>query len=291
MGAQLGESRQSGGSSPQLSPRPALGSRGSCAQAVALLEELLLSRKVADKETWQEPLQQWALGPLVVKEEPLDFVEGEISKEPAERFRDSREESLDPQLGLALLPVKKEETFLPDPVQSLRLLAQDLGRWLEGNSWLLLVTCDESCVLYGSHLCFFSPRNDGKGSQLTQEKVLVTAEMREERCESKNRQGTDPLMESKGSGLLAEGLGAAYNNPSPVDTEKEETSFSKNSGRNPSHKSDAIFEHSGAVCNEGPLWGEKIKPELKLAQEYLQASSSCRSFATIIHTALPPGPA
>lgn len=36
----------------------------------------------------QEPLQEWAFGPLVVKEEPLDMEQEEISKEPMERFRD-----------------------------------------------------------------------------------------------------------------------------------------------------------------------------------------------------------
>ncbi|KAJ6652084.1 hypothetical protein lerEdw1_013499, partial [Lerista edwardsae] len=132
----------------------------------------------------QEPLQEWPLGPLDIKEEPLDVVQGEIPPKQAERCRGTQrpvdgevavaegqdlaeaelskalgvqveqvmnplhmaeqtsvqarqqttfwkvlqkdggnvtalEGSLEPQLDIAPHPVKKEETDLPDPVQSL----------------------------------------------------------------------------------------------------------------------------------------------------------------------------
>ncbi|KAJ6652679.1 hypothetical protein lerEdw1_011201 [Lerista edwardsae] len=90
----------------------------------------------------QGPLQEWTLGPLVVKEEPLDFVEEEeeeISKGHAERFRFTQQSingevavpggSFCPQLSLVTYPVKKEEPFLPDPVQGLRPPGQDSDDW------------------------------------------------------------------------------------------------------------------------------------------------------------------
>ncbi|XP_066471614.1 zinc finger and SCAN domain-containing protein 30-like [Tiliqua scincoides] len=191
------------------------GGPDSCAQAVALLEDFLMSRREAEAETWQEPLQEWAVGLLDAKEEPLDLLQGTIFKEHAEILSDpkqnveeeasspglgiahpttlippedqdkgedelsqtlgiqvekvinprktgapfhvieqtpnqssqrttfwtvlqedgenvdSPEGSLAPQHGLVPQPVKKEGTFLPDPVESQKLPIQDSGKELQ----------------------------------------------------------------------------------------------------------------------------------------------------------------
>ncbi|XP_066471571.1 zinc finger protein 397-like [Tiliqua scincoides] len=184
------------------------GGPNSCAQAVALLENFLVIQREAEAGARQEPLQEWTGSPLYATEECLDMVQGEISKEHAEIFRDTKQNvkeevtlpgignthppslltpedqdmteaelikalgvqmdqamnprktdapshiveqtpmqssqqtifwkvlqedcenvnslgSSSPQHGLVPHPVKKEETFLPDPVQIQRLPDQD----------------------------------------------------------------------------------------------------------------------------------------------------------------------
>ncbi|XP_066473014.1 SCAN domain-containing protein 3-like [Tiliqua scincoides] len=83
------------------------GGPDSCAQAVALLEDFLMSRREAEMETgtWQEPLQDLAVVFLDAQEECLDMVQGEISKEYAEMFKDTKQ-SVDgqdsvPGIGIA----------------------------------------------------------------------------------------------------------------------------------------------------------------------------------------------
>ncbi|XP_066471630.1 zinc finger and SCAN domain-containing protein 30-like [Tiliqua scincoides] len=62
------------------------GGPDSCAQAVAVLEDFLMSQREA-----KERLQEWPVGLLDVKEECLDVVQGNISKEDAEIFRDTKQ--------------------------------------------------------------------------------------------------------------------------------------------------------------------------------------------------------
>ncbi|XP_066471620.1 zinc finger and SCAN domain-containing protein 30-like isoform X1 [Tiliqua scincoides] len=184
------------------------GGPDNCAQAVALLEDFLMSRREAEAGMWQEPLQEWPVGLLDSKEECLDVVQGEISKEHAEIFRDTKQnvkeevvlpgleiarstsvlpleeqdmgeddlrkaldiqveqamnprkmdvsfhvveqtpmqssqqttfwkvlqedgENVDSLIDLAPHPVKKEETFVPDPVQSPRFPGQDSDKDLQ----------------------------------------------------------------------------------------------------------------------------------------------------------------
>ncbi|KAJ6652897.1 hypothetical protein lerEdw1_010555, partial [Lerista edwardsae] len=122
-----------------------------------------------------------------------------------------------PQLGLALHPVKKEEPFLPDPVESWRFPGQDSD---DGKGNQLKVKNDQ---LGGNE-----PMEAARGGQgKMQENVLETAEMKSELCESNSRQGIEPVTGWKESGELTEGLGAACSNPSPVDTEAGKALFSK----------------------------------------------------------------
>ncbi|XP_066471524.1 zinc finger protein 397-like isoform X3 [Tiliqua scincoides] len=67
------------------------GGPDSCAQAVALLEDFLMNRREAESGMWQEPLQEWTVDLLDAKKECLDVVQGEISKEHAEIFRDTKQ--------------------------------------------------------------------------------------------------------------------------------------------------------------------------------------------------------
>ncbi|XP_066471589.1 zinc finger and SCAN domain-containing protein 30-like [Tiliqua scincoides] len=91
----------------------------SCAQAVALLEDFLMSRREAEAGMWQEPMQEWAVCPFDVKEEPLDPLQVEVSKEHAEEFRDTQQNI-------------KEDVALPGlgitrPTLLLALEDQDMG--------------------------------------------------------------------------------------------------------------------------------------------------------------------
>ncbi|XP_066471613.1 zinc finger and SCAN domain-containing protein 30-like [Tiliqua scincoides] len=93
------------------------GGPDSFAQAVALLEDFLVSRSEANPETWQETLQEWAVNPPVVKEEPLDMVQGESPEEPTVRFKDTQQnvdgEVAVPGIGIAcpasLLPAEGQD--------------------------------------------------------------------------------------------------------------------------------------------------------------------------------------
>ncbi|XP_066471618.1 zinc finger and SCAN domain-containing protein 30-like [Tiliqua scincoides] len=181
------------------------GGPAGCAQAVALLEDFLMSRREAEAGMWQEPSQEWPVGLLDAKEE--DVVQREISKEHAEIFRDTKQnvkeevvlpgleiarsaavlleeqdmgeedmrkaldvqveqamnprktdvpfhvveqtpmqsrqqttfwkvlqedgENVDFLVDLAPHPVKKEEMFVPDPVQSPRFPDQDSDKELQ----------------------------------------------------------------------------------------------------------------------------------------------------------------
>lgn len=62
-----------------------------------------------------------------------------------------------------------------------------------------------------------------------QKNVLVRAEVEEERCESKSKQGIEPLADCQESGEknLRKDLGAASSNPIPVDTKRGKALFSK----------------------------------------------------------------
>ncbi|KAJ6652672.1 hypothetical protein lerEdw1_011194, partial [Lerista edwardsae] len=287
---------------------------------------------------WQ-PLQEWALGPLAVKEEPLNVVQGEISKGHAKGFtqqnvdgevdvpgievtcptlllpgedqnmseaevtkalgiqinqvtnprkmcvplhmveqtpmqssqqvtfwkvlpeedRDvvTMEGPLGPQLGLAPHPVKKEETFLLDPVQSLRLPGQGSD---DGKRNQLKV---KNFQLGGKESVETPRRRRGR----THENVPVTAEMLEKRCKANSRQGAEPCRGCKESGELPESLGTACSTPSPEDTVGEKAPFSKYS-RKCCPKSRLVFEHSGEEHNDSFSLGEKVRPGPDLDEHY-----------------------
>ncbi|KAJ6654687.1 hypothetical protein lerEdw1_006647 [Lerista edwardsae] len=161
----------------------------------------------------QEPLQEWASIPQEVKEEPLDMVQGEILKGHAEIFRAAQQnvdgevavpaEYLGPQLGLDPHPVKREATFLPEPVESLRFPDQELD---DGRGAQFKV---KNPQLGGNEL----EETPTRRRRQAQEKVPVTAEV--------------PHMGCNESGDLTEGLGVTYSEPSSVDVEGERASFSK----------------------------------------------------------------
>ncbi|KAJ6652034.1 hypothetical protein lerEdw1_015808, partial [Lerista edwardsae] len=163
---------------------------------------------------------------------------------------DSLEESLGPQHGCAPHPVKKEDTFLLDPVQSQRLPGQDSG---DGEGSQLKM---ENSLLGGNEPVD-TPR---RGQWRTPENVLVTAVVQEEGCEANREQETEPLRGSRESGELPEGLRAACSNPSSVGGK----AFSSTYGRWYHPKSGPVFEHTGEECNEGSQLREKIQPESKL---------------------------
>ncbi|XP_042306281.1 uncharacterized protein LOC121921799 [Sceloporus undulatus] len=52
-----------------------------CSQAVALVEDFLVSQQVVETGTWQEPMKQEHMESLAVEEEPLDAARGQICKE------------------------------------------------------------------------------------------------------------------------------------------------------------------------------------------------------------------
>ncbi|XP_066469251.1 zinc finger protein 165-like [Tiliqua scincoides] len=285
------------------------GGPDSCTQAVVLLEDFLVNRREASTGMWQEPLQEWALGPLDVKEEPLDMVQGEISNEQAEIFRNTQQnvsgEVAVPGTGITrptlLLPpedqnmdeaeqskalgaqvdqvmnpsktggtlhmveqtpmqssqqtmfwqvlqedgdnvdsmVKKEKTFFLDPVESQRIRGQDSD---DGKRTQLKVKNPQ----LGGNEPLETPR---RGRGRTQEKVPVTTEVKEERCESNSRQGMEPYMGCKESSDLTEGLGASCSTPTPMNTEGGKALFSKY-GRRYRPKSGLVSEHSGEQCTE-----------------------------------------
>ncbi|XP_066473093.1 zinc finger and SCAN domain-containing protein 16-like [Tiliqua scincoides] len=98
------------------------GGPDSCAQAVALLEDFLMNWREAESGMWQEPLQEWPVGHLDSKEKCLDVVQGEISKEDAEIFRDTKhnvkEEVVLPGLEIArstsVLPLEEQDMGVDD---------------------------------------------------------------------------------------------------------------------------------------------------------------------------------
>ncbi|XP_066471490.1 zinc finger and SCAN domain-containing protein 12-like [Tiliqua scincoides] len=312
------------------------GGPESCAQAVALLEDFLRNQREDNTVTWQEPLQEWALGPLEAKEGAVGIIQVESCKEHAEIFKGTEqnvggeltltgtgitrptlllppegqdmaevelakalgvqveqmmspsktggtlhmveqtpmqsnqqttfwqvlpedgenvgsiEGAFSPRLGLAPHPVKKEETFLLDSVASQRLPGQE-SESDDGTGTQLKV----KNPLVGRNESHEIPRTIAGN-------VPVTAE---ERFASTSRQGTEPRMRCKESGKLQEGLGPAYNNPSPVDTEGEKASFSKY-GRRYHSKSGLILEHSGEECNEDTPLGGKILPNSDLEKHH-----------------------
>ncbi|XP_066471531.1 zinc finger protein 397-like isoform X2 [Tiliqua scincoides] len=332
------------------------GGPDSGAQAVAMLEDFLLSQRESDTGTWQEPLQEWAVGPLDVKEEPLDMVQEEISKEHTEIFRDiqqnvdgevavpgtgivrpllppegqdmaeaeltkalgvqmeqvmnpsktggtlhmaewtpmqssqqtrfwqvlqedgenvdSLERFLSPRLHLDPPAVKKEETFLPDPVESLRLPGQEKD---DGKRTQLRMKNSPT----GGNEPEEIPRTISKD---TQGNVLVPVEMREGRCESMRGQRTEPHTGCKESGEFPEGLGAACSNSSPVDTEEEKPSFSKY-GRKFCH---LVFEQTGEECVVGPSFGEKIPQNSDLEKHHSSQMAvknyNCLEFGASLHS-------
>lgn len=104
------------------------------------------------------------------------------------------------------------------------------------------------------------------GRGRTQEKVLGTAEVQEESCESSSRQRTEPHMACMEFGELTEGHGAACSNPSLLDTEGEKASFSLYSRSYP--RSGLLLEHTGEKWNEGPALGERIQPNTVLEKRH-----------------------
>ncbi|XP_066469253.1 zinc finger and SCAN domain-containing protein 16-like [Tiliqua scincoides] len=228
------------------------GGPDDCAQAVALLEDFLLSQRESDTGTWQEPMQEWALGPLEANKEFLGTVQEEISTEQAERFRgtqqnangevtvpegqDMAETELRKVLGVQLdqvtNPSKTGGTLHvveQTPMQSSQ----------QTMFWKVLQEEDENVDSLddgkGTQLKVRSTQLGGnepvetlrRGQERTQEDVPMTVQMREERCEPNSRQRTEPVLGSKESDELPEGRGAACNNPSPADTDGEKASFSK----------------------------------------------------------------
>ncbi|XP_062978589.1 zinc finger and SCAN domain-containing protein 12-like [Elgaria multicarinata webbii] len=57
------------------------GGPETCAQAVALVEDFLMSQREAETGKWQGPLQEVCVGSLSMEEEPLDAAQGEIYQE------------------------------------------------------------------------------------------------------------------------------------------------------------------------------------------------------------------
>ncbi|XP_066471481.1 zinc finger protein 271-like [Tiliqua scincoides] len=108
------------------------GGPDSGAQAVALLEDFLVSRRESDTVTWQEPLQEWTVGPLDVKEEPLDMVQGGISKEQAERFRDTQQ-NVNGEVAMPGIVIAHPTSLLPPEGQDVTEaeLAKALGIQVE----------------------------------------------------------------------------------------------------------------------------------------------------------------
>ncbi|KAJ6652675.1 hypothetical protein lerEdw1_011197, partial [Lerista edwardsae] len=209
----------------------------------------------------QEPLPEWTLGPLVVKEEPLDFVEEEeeeISKGHAERFRDTQQDINEdvpvPGSGTAcptsLLPPESQDvaeaelTKIPgvqvDQVASPGMTGAPLGvveqapvqSVQQTTFWKVLQEDGEKV----------DSLDDGTGTQLKVKNSQVgghepveaprrgrgrTQEKvpgtgeMEESCEANRRQGTEPRTGCQESGELPEGLGAACTNPSLEDTAME----------------------------------------------------------------------
>ncbi|XP_066471658.1 zinc finger and SCAN domain-containing protein 23-like [Tiliqua scincoides] len=90
-----------------------------CAEAVALLEDFLMSQREAEAGMWQEPLQKWPVGLLDSKEKCLDVVQGEISKEHAEIFRDTKQ-NVKEEVVLPGLEIARSTSVLP-------LEEQDMG--------------------------------------------------------------------------------------------------------------------------------------------------------------------
>ncbi|XP_066471603.1 zinc finger protein 397-like [Tiliqua scincoides] len=85
----------------------------SCAQAVALLEDFLLSRREAEAGAGQEPLQECPVNLLDAKEEPLDIVQGEISREHAEMFREPKQNIEEEEPSLPGLGIAHPASVLP----------------------------------------------------------------------------------------------------------------------------------------------------------------------------------
>ncbi|XP_066471624.1 zinc finger and SCAN domain-containing protein 31-like isoform X3 [Tiliqua scincoides] len=104
------------------------GGPDNCAQAVALLEDFLMSRREAEAGMWQ------AMNPRkmdvsfhVVEQTPMQ------SSQQTTFWKVLQEdgENVDSLIDLAPHPVKKEETFVPDPVQSPRFPGQDSDKDLQ----------------------------------------------------------------------------------------------------------------------------------------------------------------
>ncbi|XP_066469252.1 zinc finger protein 845-like [Tiliqua scincoides] len=286
------------------------GGPDSGVQAVALLEDFLMSRTEAETGTWQEPLQDWAVGPLDVKEEPLDMVQGGICKEQTERFRDIQQntdgEVAVPGTGIArstlLLP--PEDQDMAEQVELNKALGVQVEQAMNSQKMGLPLHVVEQTPVQPSQQTIFwkvlqeggenvDSLGDGKRTQLkvnnshlggsdpvetprrgpgrTQEKVLVTPEVKEERCEASREQGTEPLMGCKESDELTQGLGAACSNPSPVDSEGGKASFFKYDRMYhllvPS-RTGLVFEHTVEECSDSPPLGEKIQPRSKLGKHH-----------------------
>ncbi|XP_066471521.1 zinc finger protein 397-like isoform X1 [Tiliqua scincoides] len=170
---------------------------------------------------------------------------------------DSLGGSFGSQLDLAPHPVKQEETFPPDPLESQKLPGQDSD---DGKRTRLK---GKNSRLGGTKPVGTSRRGGGR----TQEDVPVTAEVQEEGCESNRERGTVPLGGCKESGKLPQCFGAACSNPSSVVMERKKASSSK-CGRRNHPKSGLVFEHTGEECSEGPPLKEKIQPKSKLDKHH-----------------------
>ncbi|KAJ6651725.1 hypothetical protein lerEdw1_020677, partial [Lerista edwardsae] len=129
----------------------------------------------------------------------------------------SLEGLLGSQLGLAPHPMKKEEIFLPDPVESQRFPGQDSD---DGKGNQLKV---KNAQLGGNEPMETARSGLGK----TQGNVPVTPEMTDEICEINSRQEIEPVTRCRESCELTEDLGASCSSSSPVNTAGGKALFSK----------------------------------------------------------------
>ncbi|KAJ6652085.1 hypothetical protein lerEdw1_013500, partial [Lerista edwardsae] len=211
----------------------------------------------------QEPLQEWSVGPLEVREERLDVVQGEVSEE--EIFRGTQQDidgegavqgiriahptSLLPPEHLDMIEdelsevscVQVEQGMNPSKTGgTLHMVEQTPMQSSQGITfWNVLQEEDENVVslddeketqlkMKNSQIGGNEPEVTPRGGQgRTPEKLLVTTEMQEERWKSNTIHGTVLSMGCEEFGEITEGLGAACSNPSPVDIEGEKASLSK----------------------------------------------------------------
>ncbi|KAH0630557.1 hypothetical protein JD844_013731 [Phrynosoma platyrhinos] len=253
-----------------------------CSQAVALVEDFLMTQQGAESAKWQKPLQDVCVGSLEVEKVQSDAVQGQIYKE-AKQAGDAEITLLGngaehPNHSSSLLPPEGQEVTearlseglvnLKETGVSLHMVEQTLTQpGQQTMFWQVLQEDSGNVQPFGDEKrCWIKMEKSQQGDSLPKEthgvltetfhwSIPMASEIHDHRYGSEGQQGEKPPEEQKESSELTQGFAGAGIKTSGMPIEGEKALLSKY-GRK--YKSDLVT-YAGEYPVECLRWEEDMQ--------------------------------